>query len=215
MAQAKAPSKAKSSSKVSVASAQSFALMLLKYILSALMLPVIIGMTIAFAKSLGGLPENFYKYFMWGGLAYLVLYIFVVPFEAMYGFGQKMVGGVFKFLDPLVAAAPHVLPIYSILFLIGFYFWTLMDQPVKWNPYFMFSISFTLAMHLILTARKLREEVAWDDYALFMPMIYIFNAFLIALLLGLIVHEFSFITFFKSFTHHSGKIYYAVFKQLF
>ena len=191
---------------------------ILKFVFFLLILPLVVGSTIGFIKELRALPADLMDYFVNGVLVYLIIHVFIYEPQPIYQYGQRIVSAIFGFVSPLVKIAPFVLPIYSIIFLILFYFATLIFKSAQWGGYFMFLVSFTLTMHMVFTAKSLREKdsnVVKPNYFFLMSVVYLIDIFILALLLDLILVDFSFSNFFRTATGVTGSVYLAVFKQLF
>ncbi|MDP8264712.1 MAG: hypothetical protein P9M12_04445 [Candidatus Aceula lacicola] len=189
-----------------------------KFLLFLVLIPLIVGMTVAFVRQVAGLTEGQYLYFVWGMASYLILHFFVYEPEPVYRYGKSLVADVFRFLDPLVEVAPLVLPIYSIVFLILFYFTSFFFKEIDLSHYYLFLISFTFAMHMIFTARDLRaqDQMAFKpNYFFSIALVYVINVVIIALMLNLIFPTFSFVEFFKKTSQISSSMYGTTFKQLF
>lgn len=191
---------------------------ILKFVIFILLIPLIIALTVAFCQEFRGLPLNYKLAFNWGALIYLIMHLLIYEPNVIYLFGQKLVSSIFRFFDPLVKFAPFFFPIYSILFLIGFYFENVFVQSVKFDLVLIFLISFTLMMHLVLTAKALKGKdpnAAKPNYFFTMSFIFVTNIFLISLLFDLIMPEFALTTFLKHTAVLAKGIYVAVYRQLF
>jgi hypothetical protein len=146
------------------------------------------------------------------------MHVFIYEPNGLYRFGQKLLADIFRFFAPLVKVAPFVLPIYSILFLVIFYFVSLVFTYEWVGNSCMFWVSFSLTMHLVFTAKNLRDSdknAVKPHYLFSMSLIYVLDIFILALILDLVVSPFSFPEFFKSMTHTAEGIYTGIFRQLF
>ena len=190
----------------------------LKFIFFLLFLPLIVNGTIAFIDQLDTLPQNLRHVFLQGILIYLIFYLFIYEFEPVYQYGQNLVMGIFRFFAPLVRVAPFVLPIFSILFLILFYFSSVFLKSEIIRGTFMFLVSLTLTMHMVFTSKSLRGQdsnAVKPNYLFAFSLIYVVNIFILSLMLDLIFPEFSFYAIFKFATQRTGQIYGTIFRQLF
>lgn len=191
---------------------------ILKFVCFILLLPVVITGTMAFIKGLDGLLYELTSFFVRGILIYLIIHVFLYEPKPVYQYGQNIMSAIFGFFAPLVKVAPFVLPIYSMIFLILFYLASLIFKSADIGHYFMFLVSFTLTMHMVFTAGALREKdknVVKPDYLFAMSLIYVIDMSIMALMLGLILTDFSFPQFFSETTRMTGNVYHAVFFQLF
>ena len=196
-------------------------LVVLKFIFAVLLLPLVIGTVVALQGEIGKLDASLQQAINVGTLAYVLMKFFVYDFDAVYKFGQGIVGGCFQFLKPVMNFAPYVFPIYTILGIIAYAVVNIMGkmgEHGELGPIFFTVIAFTFAMHIILTAQDLytKDSMAGKpDYFFAMALIFIVDVFLMALLISLAGKGFSFVNFFKSLSGTSCDIYVGVFKQLF
>lgn len=191
---------------------------ILKVVFFILLLPVVVSSTKAFIDGLNGLPSDLTEFFIRGILIYLIFHVFIYEPQPVYQYGQNIVSAIFKFFAPLVKVAPFFFPIYSLLSLILFYFGTLIFKSAAVGHWLMFFVSFTLTMHMVFTAKSLRDKdsnAVKPNYFFAMSVIYVVNIFIMALMLDLILKEFSFPTFFNATTQTTGGFYTAIFRQLF
>ena len=196
-------------------------LVILKFILAILLLPLVIGTVVALQGETGKLAPGLQHAILHGTIAYVLMKFFVYDFDAVYKYGQNIVGACFQFLKPLMNFAPYVIPIYTIFLVIAYAIVKVMGKMGPNDdlaPVFFAVIAFSFAMHIILTAQDLYKKDSMagkPDYFFGMALIFIVDVFFMALLLNLAVSGFSFIEFFKELSVSSAKIYTMVFKQLF
>jgi len=175
-------------------------------------------MTTGFVNELFLLDPMQSNCFLWGIIGYLVFHLFIAEPYGLYQYGKGLIGDIFKFFAPLVVVAPLVLPIYSILLLILFYFSTFLVKDTDLSVYFLFFASFAFAMHMIFTARDLRQqdsETLKSQYFFSIALIYLVSLLAVALMLHLSFLRFSFVNFIKATLSISDGIYTAIFNQLF
>ncbi|MCX5680970.1 MAG: hypothetical protein NT079_01590 [Candidatus Omnitrophica bacterium] len=193
-------------------------LSVLKFFLFLCLIPLGIGLTKGFGKQLFLLDPPQINCFLAGIICYLGLHLFIIEPAGIYQYGKGLVADIFKFFQPLFIVAPLVLPIYSILLLAIFYFLNFFVKNVDLSVYFLFFTSLTFAMHMILTARDLREqdsETLKSTYFFSITLIYFICLITLALMMSLILERFSFIDFLKTTSSISEGIYRAIFNQLF
>jgi len=191
----------------------------IKFLFFLLLIPLVAGMTVGFIDQVTSLEgEGYADYFVLGILAYLIMHFFVYELEVVYNYGKQLVADMFRFFEPLVTMAPLVLPIYTIILLVIYYFLKFIPTKYELGPYFLFFTSFTFSMHLVFTARDLRasdENPVKPNYLFSMAFVYFVNIALIALLLHLTFAGFSFVSFFQKTSQVSAHIYRTSFNQLF
>ncbi|MEI8012270.1 MAG: hypothetical protein WCI27_07310 [Candidatus Omnitrophota bacterium] len=193
----------------------------LKFLLAVVLLPLVIATVVALQGEVRHLAPVFQQAILQGVLAYVFMKFFVYDFDAVYKYGQTIVGACFQFLKPLMNFAPYVIPIYTIFLVIAYAIVHVTGKIGANNemaPAFFAVIAFTFAMHIILTAQDLYSKdstAGKPDYFFGMALIFIIDVFFMALLLNLAVSGFSFVEFFKTLSVVSAKIYMMIFNQLF
>lgn len=190
----------------------------LRLLLGALSIPLIIGVTIGFSKSLTLLERDLLRFFIAGIVAYLILHHFIYKPVAVYKFGQKVLQFLFGFFAPLVKIASYLLPIYALLIIALFFILTRAFNTVLDPGIFLFLIAFSFSFHLILTADALRDKEAGlgrANYFFGFSLIYLLNIVMLAAGLHFIFSKFSFLGFLSQSGRESWQIYQRVFGQLF
>ena len=196
-------------------------LVILKFVLAVLLLPLIIATVAALQGELAKLDPLLEQAIHVGALAYVLMKFFVYDFDPIYKFGQGLVAGCFQFLKPVMDFAPYVFPVYTI---IGIILYTVanatgnMGEHGSWGPVFFTVIAFTFAMHIVLTAQDLyvKDSMAGKpDYFFAIEIIFIVDVFFMAMLMSLAGKGFSFVNFFKALSGASCDIYMGLFRQLF
>ncbi len=193
-------------------------LIILKFVLAVLLLPLVIGTVVALQGEILKLDPSLQQAINIGMLSYVLMKFFVYDFDAVYKFGQGLVAGCFQFLKPVMNFAPYVFPIYTIAGIIAYTVINITGKMGGWGPLFFAVIAFTFAMHIILTAQDLYTKdtkAGKPDYFFAMALIFTVDVFLMSLLMSLAGKGFSFLNFFKGLSIASADIYVAVFKQLF
>lgn len=193
-------------------------LIILKFVAAVLLLPVVMASTAALQGQITA-QEGALQHSLWLGLlVYLVLKFFVYDFFHVYQFGQGMVTACFQFLKPLVNAAPYVIPIYTVFVLLLYAIVNALGKMQGFQGYFFATIAFTFSMHIILTAQDLYKKDSAPGkptYFFAMALIYIFDVFMIALVMNAVLPAFHFMDFFHTLNRVSADIYHTVFAQLF
>ena len=75
-------------------------LMIVKIALTVLLLPVLWACGIVLHGHIMSFPSSYGEFFMWGIFGFLILFLFFYQFWGVYEFGQKVMTGIFKFLNP-------------------------------------------------------------------------------------------------------------------
>ncbi|MFH0753916.1 MAG: hypothetical protein V2A70_05060 [Candidatus Omnitrophota bacterium] len=193
-------------------------MVVLKFIAAALLLPLVIATVLALEVGVGELHPGIAQAVITGTIAYVLMKFFVYDFDAVYKFGQSVVGSCFQFLKPVMNFAPYVIPIYTLIVIIVYVIMNALNKLGTFEPLFAGVIAFTFAMHIILTAQDLYKKdnvLGKPNYFFSMGLIFIVDVFLMVMLFSLAGKGLSFIQFFNNLSATSCEIYIAVFKQLF
>jgi hypothetical protein len=193
-------------------------LYIFKFFAAASLFPAVIGTTAALLAGYSSFEASVRDMLQLGLGSYLFCRLFVYDFSHVYLFGQKVVASLCGFLKPLISTAPFVLPIYTLFVLLGYMLATAIGQIETFRPFLLFLLSFTIVMHIVMTAGDLyaKDNVPGKpDYFFAMSLIYLVDIFLVALVSGLILPGFSFPEFFRGMVDKSGDVYLKIFRQLF
>ncbi|MEK6568028.1 MAG: hypothetical protein AABZ27_04770 [Candidatus Omnitrophota bacterium] len=197
---------------------QEYFLVLLKLLFGACLLPIVYAVTVCFSGELLKLEPPVKGPFIWGIVGFILTYLFVWEPAVFFKKGQRILEFMFRFFSPLVKIAPFVLPIYTILLCLGYLILTKMADTREFLTLFIFGIGFSLALHLVFSAKTLRSKQGdklKSNYIFGFSWIYILDALLLALFFNLAFENFSFLTFFNGAYQISRSIYLAAFHQLF
>ena len=171
---------------------------LIKFIIAVVLLPIVVAAARAFVWEVGRLPLNVYQVLVSGIIAYLICHLFVVSLKTIYDFGQKAFAESMKFSPFLANYLPAFLPVIPMLILLALYITNALTKGTKLEPYFIFFFSFTLTMHIVLTAQSLYSEdntAIKAHYFLVMSVAFLLNVVFISLMLDLTFPSFSAISF--------------------
>lgn len=195
-----------------------FSLISLKLAIGLCLLPALYAVTFCFIGELTKLEGAVARPFVWGIIGFLAIYLFIWEPAIIFKKGQRVLEVIFRFFAPLVKVAPFVLPIYTILISIGYFIGLNFSGMKELTPLFIFGIGFSLALHLVFSAKTLRAKSGDKlkaNYIFGFGCIYILDALLLALFFNLAFEHFSFLAFFNGSYQLSKGICLAVFKQLF
>ncbi len=179
-----------------------------------LVLPLIIAFFISFQTQILTLPADKEAWMLWGAGTYVFLNLFVYDFKAVYDSGKMVLEKVFSYVKPIGL----LVPIFTVILIMAYIIALIMGRGVTTQPYFLFAIAFSLAMHLILTAHEIYQSdksVLKAHYLCTFGVILIANLFIISLLLAWAIPEYSFVAFIKSLSSHTIHLYKSVYKALF
>ncbi|MBU3958828.1 MAG: hypothetical protein KKH29_03740 [Candidatus Omnitrophica bacterium] len=189
-----------------------------KFIAGIIILPFVYSTSIAFLNEFAAIKKSLQNYFWAGAISLLIVYLFIWEPVKIYTKGQKLLGTIFRFFAPLVKVAPYLLPIYFILLFIGYLIISLLIKPLLLINYFFFLFGFSLALHLVFSAKTIRYrqgDFLKANYIFGFSLIYIINLILLAACLSIVLKSFSFVSFASYSSQIAKEIFGAVFKQLF
>ena len=178
-----------------------FLIGLIKIFLATLLIPVVIASVLGFQNHLTTYPMEYQDFFLWGIMAFLLVFLFAYQFWGVYEFGQKIMGDIFKFSAPFNSIISYVLPFYFIIIMFLFYATTEFLGIKRYDPYFMFFSGFSLAMHTFLSAQDLQEQEKTPvkpSYLLTICVVVILNIVLMVLFMDLILGKWTFPAFFET-----------------
>ena len=179
-----------------------------------LILPLIVATFIAFQNQTLSLPVKKLVWLLWGAGTYVALNLFVYDFKNVYVFGKSWIDKWLTFFKP----AGYVVPVYSIVLIVVYVVASLLGKVVPLQPYLLFAIAFTLAMHLVLTAHEIYEadsSVLKAHYLITFGLVLIVNLFIISLLFTWAISEYSFMGFINSLASQTSHLYKFVYKTFF
>ncbi len=179
-----------------------------------MVLPLVAAFCIAFQDRILSLPIDKEAWILWGAGTYVGLNLFVYDFQDVYVFGKTWVERLFTFFKP----AGYVVPVYSIFLIIIYVVLIILGREASVQPYFLFAIAFTLAMHLVKTAHEIYEadsSMLKAHYLCTFSVIFIVNLFFISLLLAWVVPEYSLVGFVKSLSSQTCHLYKSVYRLFF
>ena len=214
--------------------------LILKFVIGVLVIPVAIGVSIAFydrIKSINELAGNF-NYFLWGIAGYAALhllfykptYLYVLGHETVHAGMAWIFGGKVKSFkvskeggsvasdktNTVIELSPYFVPIYAIIITIV-YFVIASSYNIN-GAVFTFLIGMALAFHMISTIEvmKIRQpDIIKSGYLFSIMMVYVLNIVVISVMFSLLFPGFSAKKFFVDTWNFSGDIYVRVVRQLF
>jgi hypothetical protein len=191
---------------------------LIKFVCFVFLIPVLAAVTIAFRKDVSELKTIYHHSFEWGIFTYVLLHLFLSDLVWFYKFGQGMAAELFKFWNPLATVAPYILPIYTTIIMGAYYLVVRVMDVGPNNGWWFFAIGFTLAMHLIMTARELYEgdtSTYKPNYLFEMSLVYILVILLMVQLLNFTAWKFSVIGFTQTVCDLTWNFYQLIYLKFF
>jgi len=191
---------------------------IIKFILGLILLPFVYSTSVVFLSELGLIDKSLQNNFWSGIISFLIIYLFIWEPTVIYTKGHRLLEAVFKFFKPFVKLAPYLVPIYTIILIIVYKLLSVIIRPAGLINYTVFLLGFTIALHLIFSAKAIRAKKSGflkGDYIFGFSFVYITNLILLAFCLNLIFENFSFVIFFNKSFQIARNMFEAVFKQLF
>ncbi|MFH1640693.1 MAG: hypothetical protein ABIA66_01885 [Candidatus Omnitrophota bacterium] len=191
---------------------------IIKLILGLCLLFFVYSTTIAFLKECAILDKAVNRYFSFGVITFLVLYLFIYEPVGAYNKGQKLLEAIFRFFTPLVRVAPYVLPIYTILISFIYLLYSLISKSSDIVRYFVFLLGFSITLHLVFSAKSLRSrqsDFLKANYIFGFSFIYIINLITLGFVFSLMFEPYSFVNLCSSSYQITEDIISAIFRQLF
>jgi hypothetical protein len=193
-------------------------ILVLKLLLGTLSIPLLIGVTAGFSKSIATFEQGYLRLFIAGIVAYLILHLFIYKPVAVYKFGQSVLQFIFGFFAPLVKVASYLLPVYTLLIIAAFFILRDIFKSAPDISTFLFFIAFSFTFHLVLTADALRDKEAGlgrANYFFAFSLIYLLTMVMLAGGLHFMLSDFSFLDFLDQSGREVWQVYERVFSQLF
>ncbi|MDD2751737.1 MAG: hypothetical protein PHN59_01215 [Candidatus Omnitrophica bacterium] len=190
----------------------------IKFILGVCLLPFIYTATTAFLGEFSQIETSLQNYFWYGISSFLVIYLFIWEPTVIYAKGQRILEVIFTFFRPLVRVAPFLLPIYFIILMVAYGLVSFFNQSAEARDFFVFLFGFSMAFHLVFSAKSLRtrqEDFLKANYIFGFSFLYLVNLMLLSFLFSFIFEKFSFVHFSNLSYQAAGGIFNSVFNQLF
>jgi len=187
-----------------------FIITMLKFFLAVLMLPVAIASFVGFESHLANYPSSYGEFFRWGIFAFLVTFLFLYQFWGVYEFGQRMMQGLFSFLEPAQRVVARMVPFYLTIIMLLFYISKTFLGVSKVSPYYMFFVGFCFAMHILLTAQDMQQEETTPikpTYFFWMTVTFVAVILLTVLLFDLVFDKWTFMKFLQEVRETAENIY--------
>ena len=187
---------------------------ILKIFAFLLILPLIISIFTAFQTQVLSLPVNKEVWMLWGAGCYFAMNLFVYDFKHVFDCGKSMLEKIFTYFKP----AAYIIPIFSIFIIMVYVIALIMGKGLAWQPYFLFTIAFSLCMHMTLTAQEIYKAdntILKAHYLFTFGSVLIVNLFIFSLLLAWAIPEYSFLGFIKLLCSQTYHLYIHIYKALF
>lgn len=189
----------------------------LKLILSIILLPVSVAVSLALYEHLKTYPAVLAVNFIYGAIFFVLIFLFFYQFWGFFELGYKVLTNLFQFAAPMDKWLAYATPIYTVLVLLIFYIVRVLGRVESLDHQFSFMAGFTLVMHFLVLAQELQsleKSRLKPDYLVSMNLIYVVDIFLVILLLDLVFQKWTFPLFFGSFWQKTERIFHLVMKMI-
>lgn len=190
---------------------------LLKILLTVLLIPFVYVFATSFHMHLVHYASNVQEFFLWGVLAYLIVFLFIYQFWGIFEAGQKVMTQIFNFAVPLDKFLSNAIPFYPVICLLLLFLIKAFFHSNNYTHYLSFFTGFTFAMHILLVSQDLQNQekgVFRPNYFFSFSLVFVINILLVILLLDLAFGKFTFMKFFKLNFGEAKEIYLTAFKHL-
>jgi len=191
---------------------------ILEIALGAALLPFVYGVTVAFGHEFFLMPKVSQAAFGSGVGVFLAVHFFIWEPEAVYFFGQEIIFRIFGSFKHVVNIAPYLLSIYTVAVFCVYRLFALFRPSSAFLQCALFFLGIASALHLVFSTRSLRskgDDFLKGDYIFGVASIYIINLMSLSLFLGLMLKEFSFISFCVGAFLLGKGVFAVIFRQLF
>ncbi len=191
---------------------------ILKLICFILLVPFLVALVWSFYKTVVAVGEPKEQWLLYGVEAFVVVYLFVYNFQEIFTFGQTIVTKLLAFAKPIAEVAALIIPIYTLILSIAFLILHTTGVLGRYENPAILVLSFFWTMHVVVTAQHLHESeqaTIKGGYFLSFGLAFIFHVIIAALLLAMVMSEFSLVTFVKHLSHQTVNVYHTIYKLLF
>ena len=217
-------------------------MIILRFIISILLIPVCVIITISFYNSMFAIKEVSESglYFILGALLYSMVHLLLFRLDFLYIFGHESMHafatfcsggkaskmkvsskeGSVKTTTPnfFVMLAPYLMPVYTVILAAVYFILSFFIDITKYSGAFIFLIGFTLMLHLVYTAESIRDkqsDLIKTGYFSSISFIYIANLIIVFLIVSLFFQGASFVNFISDVYEKTKIFYWSFWKQLF
>ncbi len=213
----------------------------LRWVLGVALLPVDAAYSAAFTEALLGIRRvgAAQTYFLLGITGYLAFHALVTVPSRAYVLGHELTHAAAAWvsggkvtsmkvgskrgsvttnrLTALVALAPYLVPVYSILWAVGFGIVGMFQDTSRWTPAFFFGLGATLTFHLVFTVSALKQKQSDLETVgplLGLGLIFLCNLVLVMGAISLVTPQVRFGSFLLDGLHRSRALYQQIISQL-
>ena len=213
----------------------------LRFILSILLIPGCVAITVTFYKGIIGIQHISESglIFILGALSYSLVHLllfrpnffYVIGHELLHASATLLSGGKVQGLKAsiregsirvtspnlFVMIAPYLIPFWTVFIALLYFFISFFIDGTRYSGLFIFLIGFTLMFHLVYTAQSIKErqsDLIKAGYFCSIFSIYIFNLGVVFFIVSIFFKEASFLDFLFVFYEEAKRSYFSLWQQL-
>ncbi len=190
---------------------------LLKFLFFIVFIPILVTIFNVFLSALSDLPKSHANWFLFGMGSFLVLHLFILEMRACYDFGHKLVSDLLKFLGGFASPLALIVPTYATIVLLFYLISNKFLDVSELDKYFLFLAGFMLLLHLVFSAKFIREDVKQGgvvSYYFYMSLVFVINLLIVAIFFSGIYKDYSFTKFMETVFDESAHIYVTIYQRL-
>jgi len=195
-----------------------FLTVLFKTLLAVILFPLLFIGVKSFFKHLSIYPNVWTEGLLWGGGAFILVFLFLDQCWELYDLEVKTTNAMLDFLGAVGDFIAKSIPLYSIIIILVFWLLKFFLPVTRYSFAFFFTAGALLGMHTILTAQDLQEK----EKSLFKPGYFscfsiqmLIQVIFIIMVLDLVLGKWTTFIWLKSFWGASVKMYIVLFRKLF
>lgn len=215
---------------------------ILRFIVSILLIPACVAVTMNFYKGIIGIKSVSGPSFLFivGALAYSVTHLVLFKLNFLYVLGHELTHAIATFFsggkiagfkvsskggsvqtstpNSFVMLAPYLIPGYTVFITIVYFGLSFFMNVSRCSNLFIFLVGFTTMFHLAYTAESIRDkqsDLIKTGYLFSISFIYIINMIIVFGIISLFFTEVDFFDFLSGSFESSKKFYYSFWRQLF
>ena len=188
-----------------------------KLVGAILLLPVVIAGSLQVQEYIANYQGQDAEFLIWGGAAFLIIFLFVNQFRGLHELGQKTMSALLKFMAPLDLFVANSVPFYTIVIVFVYWFVDHFYKLDAYHHYLIFFVGFSFCMHVVSVAQNLQEQdqsIFKPNYFPLMSIFCVLNIFIIVLLLDMMSGHFMFGKFFHAMIAQAWDIYTGVYDRV-
>ncbi len=166
-----------------------------------LLIPIIYAAGVCFYGQVMALPAIKQTALLQGVGIFLLNFLFLYSFKEFFDFTVDSLAKVFSFAGPAATVIGYIVPIYALIVIIIYVILIMLEKAHGLEWIFLSYVGFLLAMHWVVSAKKLYEadtSLLKSSYLLMYSFLLISHLVIGSLILNWVIPEFSSWSFIKN-----------------